>query len=287
MGDVNVTTEGMQFKLRGGEYNYLTKELFWHGNTNWSRLETRFFRLASPHARVVLDIGANLGFFSLVAAKINPRCRVLAVEPYSANVNVINQNVKLNSLTNIEVEAIALGSADGEIDFFIPADGRVTDVSNAQETQWLENMYGLPAVKTKVPVKTLSQLVKEKGLSSLDLIKIDVDGFELQVLFGNETLIDSFRPVFLFELLMHEVILDSIPRAAKSLRAEHQYELIEWFKKRGYTFYTLSDWGLGRIDSPLVPLFYNYVASPNSSGPIYISYSETGKMWQVLTGKQK
>ena len=65
---------------------------------------------------VVVDVGANIGDFTIQAASLCPRGRVYAVEPLSENVEMIAINKKLNGLSNVEILNLALGAEEGEVE---------------------------------------------------------------------------------------------------------------------------------------------------------------------------
>lgn len=87
--------------------------MFWLG---WQVYEPEtapiFFQLAS-RARVTLDVGAYVGFYSLLAAHANPAGRVLAFEPLPANLQRLRDNVARNRLANVECIGAAVSDSEG------------------------------------------------------------------------------------------------------------------------------------------------------------------------------
>ena len=99
----------------------IASSLFWHGLDGFEPETIRpFFGLAAA-SRTVLDIGANSGVYSLVAALANPDATVVAFEPVTLIADFLRRNVELNRLENVRVEQVALGDSEGEIEFYVPA----------------------------------------------------------------------------------------------------------------------------------------------------------------------
>ncbi|MCU1449935.1 MAG: hypothetical protein JWP02_2105, partial [Acidimicrobiales bacterium] len=102
----------------GGNDEPWTSQLFWRGWAGFYEPETLqlFYGLAC-RSRVTLDVGANVGVFTLVAAHANPAGTVVAFEPSSA-VDRLDVNVAANKLTNVTVVRAAAGAAGGEAELF-------------------------------------------------------------------------------------------------------------------------------------------------------------------------
>ncbi|MCU1261514.1 MAG: methyltransferase FkbM family [Bryobacterales bacterium] len=143
----------------------------------------------------VVDIGANIGYYSILAARlIGPEFRVLAVEPQPAVVRKLQQNIALNGITNIEVAQAALSNVEGPMDFFVPEPGmeshgslRANGTFDARE-------------KVTVQARLLDRLLAERGFDSVGLIKMDAEGAELPIIEGAKELLSSpRRPHIVFE----------------------------------------------------------------------------------------
>jgi FkbM family methyltransferase len=149
-----------------------------------------------------LDIGANHGDFSLLAAKfMNDQGTVLAFEPAPDNANWLRKSVEANGCKSIEVLELALGDADGEAELLL------TDHSGWQSFVAIKKKTVTGTVK--VPTRRLDALLAERGIDAVDVIKIDVEGFETQVLDGGEkTLTAPGRRVLLLDL--HPPIVDPV-----------------------------------------------------------------------------
>lgn len=129
---------------------------------------------------VVYDIGANVGFFTLLAAKLTgPEGKVFSFEPIPANQARLRKNVKVNKLPFVEVVPVCLGSSSGLVRF---ASGRTAAQHKIQEDGDME-----------VQMESVDSLVL-RGMPPPDFVKIDVEGAESEVLKGMVTLLSSGVP---------------------------------------------------------------------------------------------
>jgi FkbM family methyltransferase len=144
---------------------------------------------------VFYDVGANVGFLSVLAARLTgDGGEVHCFEPLPANAEQIRYNAALNHLERIIVHALALGRTDGTSAFRVserPTFGALSDapVQVAQQIGVID-----------VPVRRLDSLFREANLRGPDLIKIDIEGSELDFFAGAEEVLRRFRPVLLIEL---------------------------------------------------------------------------------------
>lgn len=147
-----------------------------------------------PPDGVVLDVGANIGLSALALAPLLPRGRVLAVEASPRTAAALRRTLALNGLEDrVAVEAVALGAAPGEAAFHAAAHSAGAHLMDA-------GTLGAAALPTvRVPVETLDALVARHGLGRLDFLKIDVEGFETEVLDGAAATLARLRPLVFVE----------------------------------------------------------------------------------------
>jgi len=140
-----------------------------------------------------IDIGANIGYFSLLASKlVGAKGRIIAFEPNPLTINRLKKNMELNYSGNIELIEVALSNKEGEVQLFRPKD----------ETHGLTSMRNHGWQNTEcynVQTKLLDDILPPK-ISSIDLIKIDVEGAELLVFEGAKNTIIKFKPKIILEL---------------------------------------------------------------------------------------
>jgi FkbM family methyltransferase len=146
---------------------------------------------------IALDIGANIGLTALVLAALAPRGRVLAAEPSPRTVEALRETLRLNGIADrVEVLPLAVGAGPGEAAFH--ADAAHSAGSKLVDAGTMDHAT-LAAPPVAVPVTTLDALVERAGLPRIDLVKVDVEGFESDVLDGAAATIARHRPAFILE----------------------------------------------------------------------------------------
>lgn len=165
-----------------------------------SREVSAFVDLLQYHD-VVLDIGANVGFYSCLAGWQGKQ--VLACEPSPRNLKFLYRNIWENGLSNIEVFPLGLAQSPGIKRLYGFSDMASFVPGWAQADQ---------KRSTLVPVTSLDNLIATRFPQKRLLIKMDVEGFEMDVLAGaQETLARTPKPTWLVEILLRsEVIPDGI-----------------------------------------------------------------------------
>ena len=182
-------------RLRIDRSSFIGSSLYWRG---YHSRETRLLpRLLGPGS-VFVDVGANQGEFTLVAAKHARRGRVIAVEPVASLREDLAANLRLNGFDNVTVVPVALADRPGTLTLF--ADHRTVDGFLNEGTASLWSGGGRREVVGEVEVDTLDRLVATLALDRIDLMKIDVEGGELAVLRGGRESLRRFGPVLLVEL---------------------------------------------------------------------------------------
>lgn len=150
------------------------------GNRRIHQLMTPFLR---PGA-VVVDAGANIGYNTVFfARKVGDGGRVVAVEPADDNLKVLRDNVLRNRLTNVTIAPVAAGRVRETRSFYLRGD------ISAVNSFYQESVYANVTGVVSVPVEPLDDLISGEA----DLVKIDVEGAELDVLAGMTRLLRSPR----------------------------------------------------------------------------------------------
>ena len=150
-------------------------------------------RRVLPRGATFIDIGANIGWFSLLGALIvGPSGHVVAVEPNPRNVALLRESVKDNGFENIDILPVALAErpgvaaleTDGSNGRVIPIDGPPPETVEASFV---------------VATYPLDELLNDVGTSRVDVMKIDVEGAEPLVLLGATKTISQNRPLLISE----------------------------------------------------------------------------------------
>ncbi len=137
---------------------------------------------------LLIDVGANAGYFTLIWAALNPLNRVMAFEASSRNVEILNHNLKENGVANrVQLFPIALGDKKGTLPF---------DPGPAEQTGWGGIALKSSQTTIQVPMDRLDNLLSED--IKVDVMKVDVEGADTLVIMGAENLLRNKRIKFLF-----------------------------------------------------------------------------------------
>lgn len=152
-----------------------------------------FERLAHhiPHA-TVLDIGTNVGHHAFVFATLG--WDVLAFEPNPELWAIVEAKVNAAKLPNIHLNKFGLGDTDEVLVFSIP------DLSNSGTGQFHKVGSALPEGSLRLPIRQGDSCLAQLGIEKIDVVKIDVQGFESQVLNGLRATLERDRPILCVEV---------------------------------------------------------------------------------------
>jgi FkbM family methyltransferase len=150
---------------------------------------------------VVIDVGANIGYFSVaLGLTVGQSGRVIACEPEAENVRRLAENVALNNLTNVEIHQIAIGDHDGKATLFL-ADDSVYHTTAIDDEQLPIMTAHATGQRVTVGLARLDTVWRQCGSPDVASLKIDVEGGELNVLRGSKQLIGACRPSIMIETL--------------------------------------------------------------------------------------
>jgi len=188
---LTATIPGLDLRVRAYARDVMGRHLYKRGlhEQVLSTFVLRELRLRDD--AVALDIGANLGWYSLLLARRWPRARIHAFEPEPRNLALLRSNLQRNGITNVTVPGSAVAERDGAMQFFPYAEknmGRHSLVPQAGCTP------------ITVPVVTLDGFLQQQRLDPADVqfVKIDVEGYELPALQGARSLLAA-KPRILAE----------------------------------------------------------------------------------------
>jgi len=159
--------------------------------------------LSKTRGKFFVDIGANLGRYSILLSKNYER--VLAIEPDISNMWFLKQNVKHAKVNNVEFLQCAVSDENGEALLYFGSHAGEHSIFRKQQ-------FG----GRKVQTRRLSSIIRDE---QVDLIKVDVEGAEWLVLKGSEKILPRIKS---WVIELHD--------------ASRKRELEEWFTDRGYSF---------------------------------------------------
>ena len=148
---------------------------------------------------VVFDVGAHAGQFSKLFARLAPQGRVFAFEPSVYARSILEPALLWNGLRHVEVVPLGLSDADGSLVLHTPIKKRGgLGFGLAHLGDDLEQR---PCVTQTVDLTTLDDFVTRRGLTRLDFIKADVEGWEAHILRGGQRTLAAHRPTLFLEVV--------------------------------------------------------------------------------------
>jgi FkbM family methyltransferase len=153
---------------------------------------------------VILDIGANIGYFSILFSRLATQGHVYAFEPTSTY-EMLMENLAHHGTHNITALRLAVGKQSGP------------------QQDAIFRIWGEEPERQTYPFTTIDEFVEKQKLSRLDSIKIDVDSFDFEVLQGAEKTLIEYNPFVMVEL-----------NHALSRRNQSNAEALEWMADLGY-----------------------------------------------------
>lgn len=143
---------------------------------------------------IIFDVGANIGCTSLNFAKLIGKGGIIhSFEPDPINHNSIQKNISLNNFDNIILNKLGLGNEKGSFKIY------TVDKNNKGMNRIVEFPDSIEDFK-EIQVTTIDKYVRKNNIQKIDLIKIDVEGFELKVLKGSAEVLNNFHPSLFIEL---------------------------------------------------------------------------------------
>lgn len=167
--------------------DYLGRRLFLFGEHEPRNLRT-LLNLARGKS-VFWDIGANYGLFSLELKSAYPELKVVAVEPQPLLQRMFTESIILNSLTDVQLLGCAIGAEQGTVELSVPTESLAVATTTARKSG---------ALNFSVEMRTLDGMLDEFGPP--DLIKLDIEGAEVEAIAGGTRLFSEHRPNILMEV---------------------------------------------------------------------------------------
>jgi len=202
------------FKIFADTINFIDASIYYLGDYEpW--LKKYFKELIKP-GDTVLDVGANIGFHSIYfSTLVGISGRVVAVEPIKQNFKALEHNVHLNKSGNFILVEKALANENKVINVYI---------NDNAKNPGAHSLLNEGIANTEVHCITGDYLLRKLEISKLDFIKIDVEGFELEVLKGLESTIRTHKPIIIFEYdKAYQLKSTKNPEAIFSLLASYEY----------------------------------------------------------------
>lgn len=197
-----IDEEGLWFKTRYGfsvYSNLKDRILDLDRNATWEEMESTFIVNNLSQGDVFVDVGANIGYFSMLAAQ-QKAGKVFAIEPMPKSYGMLKMNIEHNMFTDvIEPVNVAMGSREHTAKFTCSLGPK-----NHMEYDVDDIHHDLPMIEIKVT--TLDNfLADRKEVNRIDFVKVDIEGAEHSFLLGAEKTIQTFKPIVMMEIEEHRL----------------------------------------------------------------------------------
>jgi FkbM family methyltransferase len=194
-----------------------------HGNTSTVEASMCFQTIQHINAPIIFDVGANIGTFTTWISKAFPNGKVYSFEPQRSVFQMLCGNIAINNLYNVYTHNMALGKKNEKLKFYEP------DYFSKNDFGTFSLIEEVISEKSKdevvVQVNTLDWFVEYYEIPKIDLIKIDVEGMDMDVLIGARNTIKTFKPIIFIEHNDNrKSVLDTIKNYLNEF--EYDYELI-------------------------------------------------------------
>jgi FkbM family methyltransferase len=215
-----------------------------------------------------LDIGSNIGWYSVLAKKINPDIEVYAYEPI---LEIFNKNQHFHRVNKIKnkLNNIAVSSINGEAEIILPVTSYIEEETTAtlSHDSWQANTRNKKYVVETKSLDTIIDKIKLRKNARI-VIKIDVEDFEADVIKGGRAVINQFQPIIVCEILF---------------RKHGNKQMLLELQKINYLAYGITRDGLFRMndfDFQKPRKFNDFLLIPNTSGvsPNYLRLADLEKL---------
>lgn len=201
--------EGQSLLLETNPTSYLSRLLFWGGIKNFEYHTVRIFSELVKKKAFFLDVGANIGYYSLTAAKRNPNIRIIGFEPMPAANHYFQLNARANGLQNrIQIESLALSNTSGTATFFAVKSPKYASIQhhlNGDGTINPDNQRTGMVEPIPVTTQTMDGFLATQKPGKVDLIKLDTEASEHLVLSGATNVLQNHRPIILCEVIKNQI----------------------------------------------------------------------------------
>lgn len=187
------------FRMRVSPYDYSSYDIYFFGDYD-PDTTTLFTTLIRP-GQQVWDLGTDRGWFTLLAGKlVGPSGHVFSFEAFPPNYKKLKKNVLLNKMAWVTTINAAVSDKVGEAWFSPPSDEATSYIKFLGTSSGVGHMTDERHPDSiRVKTITINQYAKLKGIKSLDLMKIDIEGAEYKALIGGKRTILKYKPIIIIE----------------------------------------------------------------------------------------
>lgn len=182
----------------------LSKQLIEHGGRE--QASTDFIKKILKPEWTVIEVGANLGYYALLEARKVKR--VYAIEPIEESVIALKESIKKNKYENIEVYNLAISNKNGESEITVSERSNwasMVDINKTNEN-YQKRFKELISGKQFVKTLTLDEFVSREEIESIDFVRMDTEGYEVEIVKGMDKTFKLMKPGAYLSIEFHPAI---------------------------------------------------------------------------------
>lgn len=187
---------GAVLYLESDGYDSIASRLYWYGLDGFESESLRVFQQLLPQVHTVMDVGANIGLYALIAAIEDESRLVFAFEPVPEVFSHLQRNITANHLQNVQPFQSAVCERDGDVAIYVPPTDFHLPVSAS-----IDRDFQAETRTIIVEGITLDSFVDQHVITGVGLLKIDTESTEHLVLQGASSLLQRDRPMIICEVL--------------------------------------------------------------------------------------
>lgn len=192
------------FRIRTNPTSYIGRQLYYEGAENYEY--SKAFSGIITRSRCFFDIGANLGYYSLLARSLNPKIRCAAFEPSPGVLEYLMDNIRINGMDrSVKAFRLALGDSVGTTRFHEVRNPKFPDMANLSGEHHIGTKNLARTRRFEVQMATLDSFCREHPEFEPDFIKIDTEGAEALILKGGRRTLEEARPLVVAETLFNRL----------------------------------------------------------------------------------
>lgn len=216
--------DGKKFRLLTNESCFVSHKLYWDEPINYEF--TPIFIEIIKQCRTFFDVGANIGYFTVLAKVYNPNIQIHAFEPSEGPFHYLVENIQLNNGNKSKGFKMALAGMNGIIQFFDVVSKYSYLKYHLNGSSSTQNETGIQKPKQyDVEAITLDNFTQLHKIESLDLIKMDTECTEQFILQQGHNTIDKYKPIIISEVYLE--IEDAFEIEIK----KHDYQIYQYTSK--------------------------------------------------------
>ena len=143
----------------------------------------------------ILDIGSNIGYYAILESKlIGSTGKIFSIEPSPQNFKLLQENLEIQDTNNFQIFNLAIGNKNEKLEFLI------SKKSNWSKIKQESDIIGENDTVITVPVKTLNLFCEDNNLEKINLIRMDVEGYEEKIIEGGKEILRKMKPILMIEI---------------------------------------------------------------------------------------